>query len=210
MHIRSDSFTPYQTLDKRLAFGTRDPDTHVTLSDNKNPHLAWSGVPDGTRSLVLLCFDADVPTSGEDVNQEGRTVPLDLPRADFFHWVTCDLPAGLREIAEGAHSSGVTARGKAPGATPDGGLQGINDYTSWFGGDPDMAGDYGGYDGPCPPWNDERVHGYHFAIYALDVESLGLTGSFTGADVRAAMEGHILDSAEIVGLYAIHPGTHLG
>ena len=164
-------------------------------------------MPEGTQSLVLLCFDVDVPTEGTDVNQEGRTVPLDLPRADFFHWVTADLPASLREVTEGAHCSAITAKGKAPGPTVDGGLQGINDYTSWFAADPDMAGDYGGYDGPCPPWNDERVHGYRFAIYALDVQTLGLHGAFTGGDVREAMKGHVLDSAEMTGLYNIFPGA---
>ena len=207
MHLRSNSFKPYDHLDARLAFGTYDPDRHVRLSENKNPHLAWSGVPEGTQSLVLLCFDVDVPTEGTDVNQEGRTVPLDLPRADFFHWVTADLPASLREVTEGAHCSAITAKGKAPGPTVDGGLQGINDYTSWFAADPDMAGDYGGYDGPCPPWNDERVHGYRFAIYALDVQTLGLHGAFTGGDVREAMKGHVLDSAEMTGLYNIFPGA---
>jgi hypothetical protein len=40
--------------------------------------------------------------------------------------------------------------------------QGVNDYTGWFANDPDMAGEYYGYDGPCPPWNDERVHTYVF------------------------------------------------
>ena len=32
-----------------------------------------------------------------------------------------------------------------------------------------MFGDYYGYDGPCPPWNDELVHRYVFTLYALDV-----------------------------------------
>ncbi|RME28386.1 MAG: YbhB/YbcL family Raf kinase inhibitor-like protein [Deltaproteobacteria bacterium] len=205
MHLRSDSFKPYHWFDPRLAFGKPDPDTHVTFAGNRNPHLAWSGVPEGTRSFALLCWDPDVPTVGDDVNQEGRTVPLDLPRTDFFHWVVCDLPASLREIAEGAHADGVTVGGKDPGPTPDGGLQGLNDYTGWFAGDPDMGGEYAGYDGMGPPWNDERIHGYRFAVYALDVDSLGLSGAFTGAELRAATAGHVLDSAEILGLYSNNP-----
>lgn len=207
MHIRSDSFKPYAFLDARYALGKPDGAGKATFSSNVNPHLAWSGAPEGTRSFALLCWDPEVPSEGSKVNQEGVTVPLDLPRVDFFHWVLADLPASLREIAEGSHSEGFTARGKAPGPTPSGGLQGINDYTNWFAGDADLAGDYGGYDGPFPPWNDERVHAYRFAIYALDVPSLGLSGAFTGQDVREAMKGHVLDSAEIVGLYAIKPGV---
>lgn len=207
MHLRSDSFKPYDVLDTRLAFGQHDPDDHFALADNRNPHLAWDDVPEGTRSLVLLCVDEDVPSVGDDVNQEGRTVPVDLPRVPFFHWVVVDLPADLREIPEGSHADGVTPRGKPSGPSPHGGALGLNSYTDWFAGDDDMGGAYHGYDGPAPPWNDERVHGYRFQVFALDTDSLGLTGDFTGADVRSAMEGHVLDSCERIGLYAIHPGA---
>lgn len=201
MFVRSDSFNPYDALDPRLCFGRHDAEHRLSLSDNLNPHLAWGGLPEGTRSIAVLCVDADVPSVGDDVNQEGKSIPTDLPRVDFFHWVLVDLAPSVSSIAEGAHSRGITQGGKDPGASPDGGLQGINDYTAWFAGDDDMAGDYGGYDGPCPPWNDERVHGYRFQVFALDVESLGLSGPFSGADARAAMAGHVLAQAEIVGLY---------
>lgn len=205
MHVRSDSFAPYAFIDEKYAFGKHDAASHFAFSDNVSPHLAWDGVPEGTRSLVVICVDNDVPTVGDDVNQEGRTVPVDLPRAPFYHWVLVDLPATLREIPEGSHAGGVTPRGKPAGPSPSGGLQGQNDYTGWFAGHPDMGGEYHGYDGMAPPWNDERVHGYRFKVFALDVPSLGLTGSFTGAEVRAAMEGHILADGEVVGLYAINP-----
>lgn len=207
MHVRSDSFKPYHMLDPRLAMGRHDPATHATFAGNRNPHLAWSGVPEGTRSFALLCWDPEAPTEPTHVNREGTTVPLDLPRGDFFHWVLVDLPPSVREIAEGSHSEGVTPRGKAPGPAPGGGLQGLNDYTDWFAGDPELEGQWAGYDGPFPPWNDERIHAYRFVVYALDVPTLGLAGAFTGPDVRRAMEGHVLDSAEIVGLYHIWPGA---
>ena len=67
-----------------------------------------------------------------------------------------------------------------------------------------MGGTYGGYDGPFPPWNDERLHTYHFTVYALDVPSLGLEGDFRLDDVRAAIEGHVLDQGKIVGEYTLH------
>lgn len=205
MHLRSNSFTPYAFLDSRFAFGKHHPEDHFAFGDNHNPHLEWSGVPEGTRSFALICWDPDVPTVGDDVNQADRTVPLDLPRADFFHWVVADLPAELREIEAGAHSGGITPRGKEPGPTPSGGRSGRNDYTGWFKGDAEMGGTYGGYDGPCPPWNDERIHGYRFAVYALDVPRLELEEGFSGQDLRRAMQGHILDEAMILALYAIHP-----
>ena len=49
-------------------------------------------VPAGTRSFAIICHDPDVPSQGDDVNQEGRVVPATLPRVDFFHWVLVDLP----------------------------------------------------------------------------------------------------------------------
>lgn len=205
MHLRSTSFQPYDFFDPRFAFGRYDARSHIELSDNVNPHLAWSDVPDGARSFALLAWDPEVPTRGEDVNKEGRSVATDVPRADFFHWVAIDLPAALREIPEASHSAKVTHHGKHPGPTPHGGLQGLNDYTGWFAGNEDMGGDYAGYDGMGPPWNDERVHAYHFAVYALDVPTLGLAGRFTGHDVRKAMLGHILADARLSGLYTLNP-----
>ena len=68
-----------------------------------------------------------------------------------------------------------------------------------------MSGDYYGYDGPCPPWNDALRHRYVFTIYALDVEQLPVTGRFSGADLRQAMEGHILAQAQLTGTYSLNP-----
>ena len=209
MQLRSDSFHPYAQLDSRLAFAEYDPGTHVRLAKNRNPHLAWSNFPKETQSFAVLCWDPDVPSEGSRVNREGMTVPIDLRRVDFFHWVLVDLPVTCRSIAEGSHSDGVTPRGKALGRSASGGLQGLNDYTGWFASDLEMRGDYAGYDGPCPPWNDERVHGYRFTVYALDVPSLGLSGRFGGQDVRRAMAGHVLAEAQILGIYAIYPGAKL-
>ena len=120
-----------------------------------------------------------------------------------------DLPPSVTSIAEGSHSSGITPKGKPPGPSPSGGLQGLTNYTQWFEGHPDMGGQYAGYDGPAPPWNDERVHGYRFTLYALDVPTLGLSGSFTGQQLREAIQGHVLEQAELLGIYAIYPNARL-
>ena len=90
-------------------------------------------------------------------------------------------------------------------AAPRGAKQGINDYTGWFAGDKDMAGQYYGYDGPCPPWNDERVHHYVFTLYALDIAKLSLGAAFTGPEARKAMAGHILAQATLTGVYTLNP-----
>lgn len=71
-----------------------------------------------------------------------------------------------------------------------GGTQGSARHTSghqqhslWFASDKDTSGDYFGYDGPGPPWNDSIVHHYVFTLDALDVDCCGVSGTFTGGDV---------------------------
>jgi Raf kinase inhibitor-like YbhB/YbcL family protein len=205
MKLSIPSFTNGAAIPGEYAFCIPAREGHVTLAPNRNPELRWSGVPKGTRSLAVLCHDADAPSRRDDANQEGRTVPKTLARVDFFHWVLVDIPPTVEGIDAGTHSDGVTPRGKPLGPAPrNQGVHGRNDYTSWFEGDPDMDGTYAGYDGPCPPWNDERVHHYHFRVYALDVQSLDLHGDFGGADARKAMEGHILAEAEWLGTYTLN------
>ena len=205
MKLSSSSFTNGQKIPSEFALGMLDTAHHVKLGKNRNPHLAWSDVPDGVKSFVLLCVDPDVPGQGDDVNREDRSVPANLPRVDFFHWVLVDLPANLLEIAVGEFSSEVTPRGKPGPAAPHGARRGINNYTDWFANDNDMRGDYYGYDGPCPPWNDEIPHRYVFTLYALDVERLPLEGRFDGPAVRAALQGHILAEASLTGIYSLNP-----
>ncbi|WP_260295400.1 YbhB/YbcL family Raf kinase inhibitor-like protein [Sedimenticola hydrogenitrophicus] len=205
MKLTSNQIRDNQPIPVANAFGKHDDSSHVTLADNRNPDLSWDEVPDGTRSFVLVCHDPDVPSKPDDVNQEGREVPADLPRVDFYHWVLVDIPASQREIVAAADADGVTPKGKPGGTSPAGGIRGINSYTDWFAGDADMAGDYYGYDGPCPPWNDSIVHHYRFTLYALDIDSCGLSGRFGGPEALAAIEGHVLDSASIMGTYVINP-----
>jgi hypothetical protein len=138
------------------------------------------------------------------VNKKDRRVPYDLPRADFVHWVLVDIPASLHELPEGADADGLTPKGKPLGKTAYG-VRGLNDYTGWFAGDPDMTGNYGGYDGPWPPFNDERRHRYVFTLYALDIATLGLSGAFSAADVKRAAQGHILAEASIATTYTLYP-----
>jgi hypothetical protein len=204
VQLTSKSFGHQQRIPGEFAFGVLDETQPMRLGSNRNPHLAWSDVPPGTRSFVLICVDTDVPTRPDDVNQPGRTVPATLPRADFVHWVMVDIPASVREIAAGACSDGIVARGKQSPAGPVGSRQGLNDYTQWFGGDPAMGGQYFGYDGPCPPWNDELLHHYHFELYATDVDRCPVDGAFTARDVRAALGGHVLAEARLTGTYSLN------
>ncbi|MPS29604.1 YbhB/YbcL family Raf kinase inhibitor-like protein [Pigmentiphaga sp.] len=205
MKLWSNSFMDGEPIPMRYAFGKIDPKTQVTLSDNVNPHLAWGDVPAGTQSFAITCHDYDVPSKGDDVNQAGKQVPASLPRVDFFHWVLVDVPAAKTEIEEGEFCNGVTPRGKAGPMAPGDTRQGVNDYTGWFAADHDMSGDYYGYDGPCPPWNDSIVHHYVFTVYALDVPRAEVDGKFTGGDVRRAIDKHVLGQAAITGTYTLNP-----
>ena len=128
----------------------------------------------------------------------------DLPRIDFFHWLLVDLPPTLGQIAEGEFSRGFTPRGKPGPAAPHGARQGLNDYTGWFAGDADMAGNYFGYDGPFPPFNDSLVHHYVFTLYATALARLPLTGAFYGTQLRQALVGQVLDAATHSGTYTLN------
>jgi len=133
MQLTSKSLTAGQPIPAAYAMGVPDGDA-AQPGANRRPHLAWSGAPSQTRSFAITCVDADAPTKPDDVNKQGRTVPYDLPHAEFVHWVLVDFPASTNEIKEGADAEGMTARGKAPGKSPNG-VRGLNDYTSWFKGD---------------------------------------------------------------------------
>ena len=204
MKIHVQGVAENQPIPERFAFGVFNEEAHMSFGPNRNPEVSWSNVPEGTQSFVVLMVDPDVPSVADDVNQEGKVIPASLPRVDFFHWVLVDIPASVTVIPEGEDGDGVMPKGK-PASGGRFGKRGINNYTHFLAGNPDMAGTYTGYDGPCPPWNDELVHRYQFEVYALDVPSLGLEGEFEGQAVRKAMQGHVLDSARVTGTYTLNP-----
>ncbi len=188
LDVSIDSWTNGGMIPDKFAFCRPADPGPIEMSDNRNPAIRWANAPGGTRSYAILCVDPDVPSKADNVNKEGVVVPADLPRVDFYHWVMVDVPTSITGIEEGADSDRVTARGKAPGRCTFG-VRGLNNYTDWFAGDPDMGGNYGGYDGPCPPWNDEIVHRYHFTVFALDVPTLELSGISTGPRCCARSRG---------------------
>lgn len=203
MKLVSNSFADGERIPGDFAFCIPHADHRVCLGKNLNPHLAWSDIPAGTKSFAIICHDPDVPSVGDDVNQEGKTIPASLPRVDFFHWVLIDLPPTITEIAAGEFSNDVTPRGKPGPQSLHGSRQGINNYTDWFAGDNDMRGDYYGYDGPCPPWNDEIVHRYVFTVYALS-STLRTNPRFFGKEAVHALNPLTLAQARLTGTYTLN------
>lgn len=202
----SDAWDDGGAIPPANAFCIPADEGHVGLGTNINPDLRWTAAPEGTRSFAIVMTDPDVPSKMDDLNQEGKTIPKDLERMTFVHWVLIDIPATSTGIAAGADSDAITPKGKTPGPTSNGN-RGVNDYTKWFANDESMAGNYGGYDGPCPPWNDERVHHYTTTIYALDVDVLEVGENFSLDAVTAAMKGHILGEASLTGQYSLNPAV---
>jgi Raf kinase inhibitor-like YbhB/YbcL family protein len=144
-----------------FADGAAIPAKYTCEGKDISPALAWSGVPAGAKSLVLIVDDPDAPDPK-------------APRMTWVHWVLYDLPPDSTGLAEGVHAS----------ALPEGTKVGLNDW---------KRADFGG---PCPPIGRHR---YFHKLYALDTE-LKLAKP-TKADVEAAMRGHVLAEAQIVGTY---------
>ena len=210
LSLESSSIRDGELIGDAYAFGVLTADGPAPAGGNRSPHLRWSGAPEGTQSYAVLVVDPDVPVDTSDIGVEGRTIAEDRDRRDFAHLLLVDVPASVTELPEGALSDGIVVRGKPTGPASVGGVTGANDYTGFMAGDDSMAGTYGAYDGCFPPPNDLAVHHYHFTVYALDVPTLGLSGDFDLAATRAAMEGHVLESAEIVGLYSLNADVRKG
>jgi len=205
MKLTSTSFADNQRIPVEYAFCGQDTRNHIDLGANRNPQFSWGDLPMGTESLVLICHDPDVPSTPDDVNKEDRMIPAALPRIDFYHWVLVDLDPQSGPIQVGEFSDGVTPHGKPGPKGPRGTRQGLNDYTAWFTNTEEMKGDYFGYDGPCPPWNDTIPHHYVFTLYAINVKQLPVSGNFRAADALNEMRGHVLGEAKITGTFSVNP-----
>jgi len=133
------------------------------------------------------CDDADVspPLAWDDVPNDTKSFVLIVddpdapdpaaPKRVYVHWVVYDIPASARALPESA-----TAKTLAAGSR-----EGKNDFGHTH------------YGGPCPPIGRHR---YFHKLYALDA-TLGDRGKLSKAEVLAAMKGHVLAEAELVGTY---------
>jgi Raf kinase inhibitor-like YbhB/YbcL family protein len=95
----------------------------------------------------------------------------DAPGGTWVHWTVWNIDPSVTEIPENS--------------VPVGAVEGVTDFGET------------GYRGPCPP---SGTHRYFFKLYALDT-TLELDSSAAVQDIDEAMDGHILESTELVGLY---------
>ncbi len=187
-------------IPEKFAYCTPDGKGKSKSAANINPAISWSGAPAGTKSYAIIVVDKDVPATFELANQDGKTIPNDFPRQNFSHWVLVDVPADVTSIKEGQDSSGTPEGGKKTGKTAYG-VSGTNDYAKVY------RGSFGGYDGPCPPWNDERLHHYHFIVYALGISNLEPQDVLNGPRVEDLLKPHVLARGEVMGTYTQNPGV---
>lgn len=195
--VKVDGFKPGGVIPPAYAYCVPAQQGHTAPGPNRSPAISWSKGPAKTASYAVITVDTDVPTVFDDANKEGRTIPASLKRRDFYHWVLVDIPATVTSLPEGADSAEPSPKKSGPTKH---GVRGISDYSG--GGKV-----FGGYDGPCPPWNDEIPHHYHFTVYALDVRRLAVSGDFGGPDALKAMKGHILAKGTLVGVYSLNPSV---
>ena len=96
----------------------------------------------------------------------------DAPGGTFRHWGAFDIPADMRSIAPGQAI----------------GSQAVNDFGK------------AGYGGPCPP-RGHGVHHYHFKLFALQADKLGLGANARVADVETAAAKQAIAQGGLVGIY---------
>ena len=95
----------------------------------------------------------------------------DSPSGVFTHWIVWNIPLDNKAIKENS--------------VPRGSVQGLNDFGQ------------AGYGGPCP---HQGIHRYRFRVFALDV-LLAVPTNPVKDYISKAMDGHVLDSAVLTGVY---------
>ena len=159
------SKTAGRTYDQNFSFDADYPNT--------SPQLDWTGVPEGTVSLVLIVESDQAP--GEP----------------WTHWLMWNIPADATGLPEAvATTTDLAAIGPNT-------RQGVNDdkTTGYFGPCPAPVLVI---DDQTRSGRADLVSEYFFRVYALDVE-LDLSPDTTKAQLLEAMKGHIIGQGEIKG-----------
>lgn len=139
---------------------------------NTSPQLAWSDLPEGTRSLAVTCFDPDAPTG-----------------SGFWHWAVFNIPASVTALPTGAgETPGLEVLADAAG---DAAARIVS-----------LRGDSGQrtYYGPQPP-QGHGPHRYLFAVHALDVDELDIDPDASPATLGFNLYFHTLGRGVLWGWF---------
>jgi Raf kinase inhibitor-like YbhB/YbcL family protein len=139
--------------------GAAIPELYTCQGADISPPLEWSGEPADTRSFALVVEDPDAPAGV------------------WCHWILYDIPAAVRDLAQGYKPRKL-------------GVSGTNDFGKL------------GYGGPCPPKGSP--HRYFFKLHAMDVHTIGLPEGVKRTELVHAISGHVLGRAEYLGRYQRH------
>ncbi len=183
--VTVEGITAGKPIDDGFASCKADSGGGTVPAGNSAPIIRWTGAPAETLSFAVLVIDRDVPADFTQANRPDRAIPEDAQRRNFYHWLMVDIPPIISHLDAGTYTYAT---------------QGKNSFG-------DRARGAHGYDGPCPPFNDLRVHNYHFMVYALGVRTLGLAPGFSGEQAEKALQGHVLAHGELIGTYTTNPAV---
>lgn len=138
------------------------PVRYTADGEDESPPLEWTGVPEGTKELVIVCDDPDAEAGV------------------FTHWLVYGLAPDVTALPAALPRDVVIE-------DPVDLVQGLNEF------------DEAGYSGPVLGEEERGPHRYFFRLFALDAE-LDLPPGANRAELRDAVKGHILATAELVGI----------
>ena len=145
----------------------------TAFSDGQKIPVAHSG--DGADTSPPLAW-SDAPAG--TVSWALICEDPDAPRGTYTHWVLFNLPAETHQLPGGVSHDATLA---------DGARHGTNDFGKL------------GYGGPAPPAG--KPHRYFFKLYALDTLLEKLPSGASRSELLAAIEGHVLAEAHVMGTY---------
>lgn len=182
---------------------------------NIRPTISWSGAPKGTESFAIFIMDPDVPADFSDAGKAGKVIAKDAKRQDFYHYGLVNLPATSTRVIDNTGNIDknlgyplyINPSDPAHGTIELLNDMGLNNYVK-----PATA-----YGGPCPPWNDARVHHYHYIVLALDKDApanipcpnnsadpAAFCNTAKNTFTRLITSKHVLAKGVVIGTYTLN------
>ncbi len=158
------------------------------------PTIRWSKLPKDTATVAIFMMDPDVPADFTDAGKEGKKLAKTAKRQDFFHYALVDVPPSASSLP-----------GDVASKEPSYGRELVNDLGLNGYVEPPHA-----YGGPCPPWNDERVHHYHFIVLALDRSVSQMPTNMITAKADEKREAKRMFDGLMASKHVLGKGTAIG